>query len=634
MLNFAKSLMSSSKSVDKMQVSLEDLSCDFFVLEGDRWTSLSDGKCTIVFQTTGKNGPSFTISCDKESVSDTFNLDSVSNLARFTDEDGNQCFQWISRKGKGGDNMDEFGIRFETEQQANRFASLVVDNSQQTATVLIDIGEGVALLEQSPDGDWGVIDVDVRVLLSKTKKGEEFLSIQAKDGSNLFHSLISASLQLGFDLKSGTITFLGLTSLIEDLRVLGIKVADPTSLATLRTALGLTVEPKRRVAPRVVIAAESSSSSSEEDQSDVEMWEDVDQYRAVPVQSRRMKPPGRKSINKFLETGRLDESKAFVFSLLDDKSKVGFQVYDSTKGDRMEMVSTTTKIDGLRDPSALMLHEGDRKCLLLDPTMGRDKVFELDLERGKVVNEWTPATGSITALVPLSKESQRTDEKVFLGINDKSIFAIDPRMQPKEHVGNRAYSFTYASNVKLSSAATDRNGHIVAANKIGELRLFDGEINRDGDLKKAKSLLSGFGDPVTHVEISSNGEYILATTTNYLTLTRTLSSDGSVSGFNKSLKSISGDEGPIVLSLTPSDVAKYKLKTINFTPARFDESRNLILTSTGSLAVVFDMKRLPTYSIKPMHDYIIDLEKQHGASGKVVAMFEDRVELARVSQKR
>ena len=628
MLKFAKSLLGSRKS-DSEPEQEKNLACDFFILEGDRWISLSDGKCMIDFEKVAKSGPSMTISCDAESVSETFALDSVSHLVRFTDEEGNNCFQWISRKGKSGDNLDEFGIRFDSESEANLFASRIVESSQQSATVVFECANGLTMVERSPEGEWEVIEKDVGLVISRTKKGGEFLSVTASkpDNPSLFHSSISASLQLTWDEDSTILSFLGLTPLSEDLRVLGVKIIDRSTSDEVLSILKLC----RRPAPRLAV---ESSSEEESEQSDVEMWEEARQYSMSQIRSRRTHTRNQRvisSTNRFLETGRKDDSQAFVFSLTGDK-KVGYQVYSSNSPGELHAVSTVSRISGkdLRDPSALMLHEADTKCLLLDPSLGRDKVFELDLSRGQVVSEWTPSTGSITALLPLSSESQKSGEKVFLGINDRSIFAIDPRMQPKEHTGNRAHSFTYASNVKLSSAATDRSGHIVAANKTGELRLFDGQTNRDGDLKKAKTLLAGLGDPITHVEISSSGEFILSTTATYLTLTRTVGADNVTSGFSKSISG-SANEGPTVLTLTPSDIAKYGLKSIKFTPARFDESRNIIVTSTGSLAILFDMKRLPNYSVKPMSDFILDIER---SGTGVVAMYEDRVELARTRQLR
>jgi hypothetical protein len=625
MLRFAKSLLSSDKP-NKESREAKSLTCDFFILEGERWISLSDGKCIIEFDNGGKGGPAMIISCEAESVSESFNVDSISHLVRFSDEEDNPCFQWISRKGKSGDNLDEYGIRFDSESDANLFATLIVERSQQTATVVFELDSGVNMMERSPAGKWEVIAKDVGVMISKTKKGDEFLSVRSKkEGPPLFHSFISASLQLSWDDDLGILSFLGLTPLTEDLRVLGVEISDRPSASELLAALKLTVKP----APRV--AFEQFSSESESEESDVEMWEDTQEHVSAPVRSRKMRATKQDRMvrNKFLETGRKDDSNAFVFSLTSDK-KVGYQVYTSSSPGELHAVSSVSKITGkeLRDPSALMLHEGDTKCLLLDPSLGRDKVFELDLARGQVVSEWTPSTGSITALLPLSRESQKSAEKIFLGINDRSIFAIDPRMQPKEHVGNRAYSFTYASNVKLSSAATDRSGHIVAANRTGELRLFDGQTNRDGDLKKAKTLLAGLGDPITHVDVSSSGEYILSTTATYLTLTRTVGADNVTSGFAKSISS-SATEGPMVLSLMPQDIAKYGLKSISFTPARFDEKRNVIVTSTGSLAILFDMKRLPSYSVKPMSDFIVDIER---AGTGVVAMYEDRVELAKTAR--
>jgi hypothetical protein len=621
MLQFAKSLISPKPSPSVLVP--KDLLCDFFILDGERWLSLADGKCRVIFETAPKLGSILRIYADDDSVSELFSLDSISQLQRFSDDDGKPCFQWIARKGKGGDNLDEFGARFESEQEAEEFASKIVCNSQQSAEVLLETNSAIALLEKSKKGDWELIRSAVKVFVSKTKRGDRFMTVESdKDGEALFHSLLSAALQLELDADSGIVSFLGLTPLTEDLRVLGLEVSDQNELISLSDAFSI---PSAKVEARRKgrLHEEDSSSGSESESSDVEMWEAPDEYRSVPIKSRKVrgKKPSDSGRNKFLETGHADDSRAFVFSLSADKG-LGYKVL----GEQMQSVSTVSRIGGkstIKDPSTVMLHEGDSKCLLLDPTLGRDTVFELDLERGQIVSEWTPSTGSITALLPVSKEAQKTGEKTFLGINDRSIFAIDPRMQPKEHTGNRAYSFTYASNIKLSSATTDKEGHIVAANKTGEMRLFDGLTNKDGDLKKAKTLLAGLGDPITHVEISANGEYILATTANYLTLTRT-SVEGT-SGFVKSISN-SGGEPPIVLSLTPSDIAKFGLKNIQFTPARFDERRGLIVTSTGSLAILFDMKRLPNYSVKPMSDYIVDIDR---TGTGVVAMYEDRVELAR-----
>jgi hypothetical protein len=486
---------------------------------------------------------------------------------------------------------------------------------QQSATVIGEFSGKIDLVEK--ESVWEPIEKDITVLISKTKRGDYFLSLQGRD-STLFHSSISDAIQLDLD-HALVISFLGITPLSEDLRVLGILCPTQAVFDDISNCMRSIMKPRMIQASSPQVA-------------EVEMWDEEDASRKVEKKSTVSRRKGRVSetSNRFLETGHKDESLALVFSNI-RKGGTGFQVYQ-TNDRKLAPLASLTKLDTLVAPSAVMMHEADSKCLLLDPSSGRDKVFELDLERGKVVSEWTPGTG-INKLLPVSKEAQKTGNKVFMGMNERSIFAMDPRMKPSQHTGNRVYAFTYATNVKLSSGATDSAGHIVAGNRLGQLRLFDGETNKEGELKRAKTLLSNLtGDqPITHVEVTSNGEWILATCPNYLVLVRTVN-DEKISGFAKSISADTNE--PIILSLSPKDISEYKLKSIQFTHAKFDG--DLIVTSTGSLAILWNFRSIASgksraYSIKPMKDYIVDIG--NCGSSSVVAMYEDRLELAPVSRK-
>jgi hypothetical protein len=138
--------------------------------------------------------------------------------------------------------------------------------------------------------------------------------------------------------------------------------------------------------------------------------------------------------------------------------------------------------------------------------------------------------------------------------------------------------------------------------------------------------------------VTGNGEWILGTCSTYLVLVNVLLGS-SVTGFQKS---VSSSVEPITLSLDPTDIVKYKLKSISFTPARFDEKKKLIITSTGSLAIVWDLGILEStrdivYSIKPMKEYILDTNVVAGGATtrtteSVVAMYTDKIEIARVKR--
>lgn len=56
---------------------------------------------------------------------------------------------------------------------------------------------------------------------------------------------------------------------------------------------------------------------------------------------------------------------------------------------------------------------------------------------------------------------------------------------------------------------TDGDGHILMGSKLGALRLFDGQANAKGDFKRAKTLLETVKQPITAVDVSKDGAWIV-----------------------------------------------------------------------------------------------------------------------------
>ena len=612
MLGFAKMLWQ-TKAPDAS----ERMQCDLFVLEGTQWISLTDGKCTVSFESDKKSGASLKFSCPDESFNESMRIDSISNLSRFDDADtGSPCFQWIVRKGKNSDNMEEFGARFSDQKEADKFVRKLTTMGQQSADVIFEssVETRISLIEKLQVGEWDVIDEKVSVLISQAQNGDRYLTVQRPRSEDLlFHSLISPALQLG--LSDTLITFLGYTPLSEDIRVLALRFDknndDLKSLTKLLRDLGLLTTKQPRAPPTV------------------SAWEEEDAELPTVAKPRRGARKSDEIVNLHLQTGHTDDSRAIVFA--SKKSAFGYDVFDTSSRSlkNPKPISTFTQIlPPSKKLCSVMIHEADRKVLMLG---SNSVVSQLDLERGKVVNEWnSDQVKKINSILPKSRLAQSSSEQTFLGMNEKSIFVMDPRA--KDSIVTSGPAYTYSSNVKLSAAATDDAGHIVIANKLGQFRLFDGQYNRDNQLKRAKSLLAGVGDPILHVNVSSDGKWILGTSATYLVLINVCDANDTT-GFEKS---VAKTADPVVLALDADDVAKHRLTSIAFTAAKFDEKETKIITSTGSLAIVWDFDLIKSshkisYSIKPMKDYIIETGLVGSTkSSSVVAMYSDKIEVAHV----
>lgn len=67
-----------------------------------------------------------------------------------------------------------------------------------------------------------------------------------------------------------------------------------------------------------------------------------------------------------------------------------------------------------------------------------------------------------------SKNGQRDVGRTLLGINDKSIFTIDPRAGDESIIEGK----TYKTPVNFTTVSTSANGGFALGNASGEIRLY------------------------------------------------------------------------------------------------------------------------------------------------------------------
>ncbi|OZJ04820.1 hypothetical protein BZG36_02338 [Bifiguratus adelaidae] len=341
---------------------------------------------------------------------------------------------------------------------------------------------------------------------------------------------------------------------------------------------------------------------------------------------------GDKSKNSQLAVG-YKHDRSFVVR----GNKIG--VFKHTNDDKLQFATTIGGVETLKgkafNPNKVMLHQEDSQMLLMNPD-DEHTVYQMDLEYGKVVEEWT--THDIVPLsniVPDSKYAQMTPERTLIGLSHNSIYRIDPRLSGNKLVQGQMKQ--YMTKNDFSCATTTEKGQIAVASNKGDIRLF----NTIG--KNAKTALPALGDPILGIDVTANGRYVIATCRTYLLLidTEIKSDENKCLGFEKFSPKT---EKPIPrrLQLRPEHVAQMGIP-INFTPARFntgttdrDEERTIV-TSTGPYVITWNFNRVKQghrydYQIKAYSDNVVADNFKFGQDKDIVVAFPDNVTMVTKKQ--
>lgn len=255
-----------------------------------------------------------------------------------------------------------------------------------------------------------------------------------------------------------------------------------------------------------------------------------------------------------------------------------------------------------------MLHNQETNMILQNPE-APNSLFNLDIETGKVVEEWKVHDSiNVDHIAPNTKFSQVQPERTLVGASHNALFRIDPRVSGNKMVDSEYKQ--YVSKNAFSSVATTANGRVAVASEKGDLRLFD-VIG-----KNAKTALPPLGDPITGVDVTADGRYIVATTKTYLLLIDTLIGEGRYKGQLGFDRSFPADAKPMPkrLQLKPEHVL-YMDNKVSFTPARYNTlfflviyephyfnirfnsteeggEENLIVTGNGQFVIAWDFKKI------------------------------------------
>ncbi|KAG6402489.1 hypothetical protein SASPL_134685 [Salvia splendens] len=189
-------------------------------------------------------------------------------------------------------------------------------------------------------------------------------------------------------------------------------------------------------------------------------------------------------------------------------------------------------------PRKALLMRAETNMLLMSP-MNEAKphskgLHQLDIETGRIVSEWKfekdGADISMRDITNDNKGAQMDPSgSTFLGLDDNRLCRWDMRdrrgmvqdiVNESTPVLNWTQGHQFSRGTNFQCFATTGDGSIVVGSLDGKIRLYS-----ISSMRQAKTAFPGLGLPITHVDVTFDGKWILGTTDTYLVLICSLFTD-------------------------------------------------------------------------------------------------------------
>jgi len=148
---------------------------------------------------------------------------------------------------------------------------------------------------------------------------------------------------------------------------------------------------------------------------------------------------------------------------------------------------------------------------------------------------------------------------------------------------------------------------------------------------RATTAFPGLGDPIIGIDVTTDGEWVLATCATYLVLIPTKA--GVKDGFNgRGL----GKEKPNAIQLWLKSEDIHKIGKVSFTPAKFNQEEgkeSAIVTSSGQFVITWSLAKAKkgisfSYEMKKYGDVIVADDFEYNSDKRVVVTMPDNIVLA------
>ena len=255
-------------------------------------------------------------------------------------------------------------------------------------------------------------------------------------------------------------------------------------------------------------------------------------------------------------------------------------------------------------PTKGLLANQESSMLLLSPDTGRrEKIYQMDLEREQVVSEWGCVKDGVdipmTDVCTDTKSAQMEQRSTFLGLDSNRLVRWDMRVAGgvAQELASPTLGYRdghdFARGTKFKCMATTGDGCIAVGSEDGKIRLYS-----DKSMRQAKTSFPGLGAPITAIDVTHDGKWILATTDTCLVLLHTCVRDAKTQELTTGFRTKAGERiaAPRLLKLKPEDAARARgapLLKGKFTWVTEDgKQERWIVASCGNYSILFNFRRV------------------------------------------
>jgi len=380
---------------------------------------------------------------------------------------------------------------------------------------------------------------------------------------------------------------------------------------------------------------------------DDSVWEDTDEIsRVEEEEGRDLKEELEEASHSGIQSlamGALDHS--FLVSETGIQAVKNFRHGIHGKGMSVRFGKEESSGGGsyCATPKKGLLMRAETNMMLMSPAKKANPhatgVHQMDIETGKVVTEWkfekdgTPIT--MRDIANDSKGAQLdASESTFMGLDDNRLCRWDMRDKHGivQDTGITVLSWAdghqFSRGTNFQCFATTGDGCVVVGSSDGKIRLY-GKTS----MRMAKTSFPGLGSPITHVDVTYDGKWIVGTTDTYLILISTVFTDKD----GKTKTGFSGRMGhkipaPRLLKLKPVDAYlagknKFHGGQFSWVTESGKQERHLV-AAVGNFSVIWNFRQVKNsdhvcykgqeglkscycYKIVPKDESIVDSKFMH-----------------------